>query len=129
MMSIFQVRDRRKERRRKEGKWKEVHLQCDEYFEFPLAKPKTTKENIGMGNNLTILGQTAVFIARFCTVPQTKFDVFRQSKREEEKWISNKFRSFNTKLCRFKQIFSWSILNDSNNKPPGKLCLVEKFFY
>ena len=94
MMSIFQVRDRRKERRRKEGKWKEVHLQCDEYFEFPLAKPKTTKENIGMGNNLTILGQTAVFIARFCTVPQMKFDVFRQSKREEEKWISNKFSLF-----------------------------------
>lgn len=94
MMSIFQVRDRRKERRRKEGKWKEVHLQCDEYFEFPLAKPKTTKEYTGMGNDLTILGQTAVFIAPFCTVPQVKFDVFRQSKREEEKWISNKFSLF-----------------------------------
>lgn len=96
MMSIFQVRDRRKERRRKEGKWKEIHLQCDEYFESSLAKPKTTKENTGMGNDLTILGQTAVFIAPFCIVPQVKFDVFRQSKREEEKWISNKFslRSF-----------------------------------
>ena len=48
MMSIFQVRDRRKERRRKEGKWKEIHLQCDEYFEFPLLTPKTTKENTGI---------------------------------------------------------------------------------
>ena len=47
-----------------------------------------------MGNDLTILGQTAVFVARFCTVPQVKFDVFRQSKREEEKWISNKFSLF-----------------------------------
>lgn len=52
MMSIFQVRDRRKERKRKEGKWKEIHLHCDEHFEFPLAKPKTTKENTGMGNDL-----------------------------------------------------------------------------
>lgn len=31
-MSIFRVRDRRKERRRKEGKWKEIHLQCVEIF-------------------------------------------------------------------------------------------------
>ena len=59
-----------------------------------MAKPKTTKENIGRGNNLTILGQTAVLIARFCAVPQVKFDVFKQSKREEEKWISNKFSLF-----------------------------------
>lgn len=94
MMSIFQARDRRKERKRKEGKWKKIHLQCDEYFEFPLAKLKTAKEITGMGNDLTILGQTVVFIARFSTAPQVKFDVFRQSKREKEKRISNNFRSF-----------------------------------